>query len=350
MAECRVLGASDLASLVEAVGADALLDQLIGRLVEALDRHDDELLVTPDRTGFHYQKPELGLVEWMPSMEVGRTVAIKTVGYHPTNPVQRGLPSVLASTALYDTTTGEQRVLCEASLLTALRTGAASAVATDILAVPGASVLGVVGAGAQAVTQVHAVSRVRPIERVLAFDSSEETLATFADRLAFLDVRVEAVDLAELVGEADILCTCTSVPPGDGPVIPDVEHRPWLHVNAVGADFAGKIELPLALLERALVCPDVRSQCIAEGECQQLPTSAIGPDLAQLVQHRATYADRASSTTVFDSTGWSLEDLVAVELVLEHAEGLGIGAMVDLRPHGVDPYDPYALVGRTDRP
>jgi ornithine cyclodeaminase/alanine dehydrogenase-like protein (mu-crystallin family) len=344
--QTRVLGANDLADIVTAVGLDRLLDELIEALVHALDDHDEEVLVTPDRDGFHYEKPDLGLLEWMPSMELGRAVAIKTVGYHPTNPVQRGIPSVLASTALYDTATGELVVLAEATLLTALRTGVASAVATDILARDGEVAVGVIGAGAQAVTQVHAISRVRPLSRVLAADASAANAESLGERLAFLGVPVEAVDAERLVGQVDVLCTCTSVDPGQGPVVPDVEHRPWLHVNAVGADFAGKVELPRALLDRALVCPDVRSQCIAEGECQQLPVDAIGPDLTQLVKHRARYDVHRSTTTVFDSTGWSLEDLVAVEVVAAHAERLGIGALIDLRPDGSDPYDPYALIRR----
>ena len=340
----RVLGARDVATITASVGPDRLLDELIGGLVDALERHDEDAVHTPDRSGFHYEKPDLGLLEWMPSMELGRVVAIKTVGYHPTNPVQRGIPSVLASTALYDTATGEQLVLCEASLLTAMRTGAASAVATDILAIAGEVVVGVIGAGAQAVTQVHAISRVRPVSRVLVFDTAPETAAGLVDRIGFLDVPVHVVETADLLGEVDVLSTCTSVAPGDGPVVPETEHRAWLHVNAVGADFAGKVELPRSLLDRALVVPDVRSQCLLEGECQQLPPDAIGPDLAHLVQGRDTHAAAASTTTVFDSTGWSLEDLVAVEVVARHAERLGIGTMVDLRPDAADPYDPYALL------
>lgn len=347
MVETRVLGARDLAVLIAQVGLDALLDELIGRLVAALERHDDELLVTQDRAGFHYLKPDLGLVEWMPAMEVGRAVAIKTVAYHPSNPEQRAIPSVLATTALYDTTSGEQLALCEASTLTALRTGAASAIATDILAPEGPITLGLVGAGAQAVTQAHAISRVRTIERVLVTDTSRETATSLPARLAFLGVPVGLVDIEEvagLVATVDVLCTCTSVAPGDGPVISDGDHRAGLHVNAVGADFAGKVELPRALLERSLVVPDVRSQCLVEGECQQLDPGAIGPDLAGLVQQREHYRASAGRTTVFDSTGWSLEDMVAVELVLRHAERLGIGTMVDLQPSGVDPYDPYAVL------
>ena len=75
-------------------------------------------------------------------MDLGRRVAIKTVGYHPSNPVQRRLPSVMATTSLYDTASGELLLICDASLLTALRTGAASAVASDVLYRQGPVTLG----------------------------------------------------------------------------------------------------------------------------------------------------------------------------------------------------------------
>lgn len=344
----RVIGAGDLARIVEHIGLDSLLDELIDRLEQALQRHDEEITTTFDRAGFHYRKPDLGLLEWMPAMEVGRRVVIKTVGYHPTNPIQRALPSVLATTALYDTSSGQLLAVCEATVLTALRTGAASAIATDVLARPGPITVGVVGCGAQAVAQVHAVSRIREIERVVAVDTDPGVAATLADRLAFtgLPVEIVAPERADaLLADADVICTCTSVDPGAGPVLPDGDHRPWLHVNAIGADFAEKVELPVEHLRRSLVVPDVVSQCKAEGECQQLSDDEIGPDLAQLVRDRDTIADAARSRpTVFDSTGWSLEDLVALELVLGHAEALDLGVVVDLQATASDPYDPYGVL------
>ncbi len=343
----RVIGAGDLARIVEHLGLDSLLDELIARLEQALQRHDEEITTTFDRAGFHYRKPDLGLLEWMPAMEVGRRVVIKTVGYHPTNPVQRALPSVLATTALYDTSSGRLLAVCEATVLTALRTGAASAIATDLLARPGRITVGVVGCGAQAVAQVHAVSRIREIDRVIAVDTDAEVAATLAERLAFTGLAVETVGPEQagvLLDEADVICTCTSVDPGAGPVLPDGDHRPWLHVNAVGADFADKVELPVAHLRRSLVVPDVVSQCKAEGECQQLSDDEIGPDLAHLVRNRDDAGAASTRPTVFDSTGWSLEDLVALELVLEHAEALDLGVVVDLQAAAPDPYDPYGVL------
>ncbi len=343
----RLISVDDLASVVAAVGLDALVDELIAALGHTLGTLDPARLVTQDRTGFDYLSPTLGLIEWMPALDVGRRVSIKTVGYHPANPAASGTPSVLATTSLYDTADGRLAVICEATILTALRTGAASALATDVLAPAGAAVLGVVGCGAQAVTQVHAISRVRPITRVIAHDADPAVAATLARRLAPVlpGVAVELVDelgLGRLLAEVDVLCTCTTVAPGAGPVVPEGEHRPGLHVNAVGADFAGKRELPAGLLQQAaLVCPDVPAQCLAEGEAQQLTAADLGPDLAALVRNRAEWEGHRGQLTVFDSTGWALEDLVAAELVAGHCERLGLGTVVELQPATTDPYDPY---------
>ncbi len=345
----RIISVDDLAAVVSNVGFDPLLDELIVVLRQALATHDPRRLQTQDRTGFHYDQPGLGLVEWMPAMDVGRRVSIKTVGYHPSNPAQRNSPSVLATTSLYDTTDGRLVMICEATALTALRTGAASAIATDILAIPEASVLGVVGCGAQAVSQIHAISRVRAIRRVIAFDTDAAVSQSLPRRLATVtgEVTVEVVtedDLGRLVAESDVLCTCTTVEPGAGPVIPESEHRPWLHINAVGADFSGKLEIPTAYLHNALVIPDVPGQCLIEGESQQLLAGDLGPDLAQLARNAGEYRRYRDLLTVFDSTGWALEDLVAAELIGRHCERLDLGTTIELQPTTDDPYDPYQRI------
>jgi L-lysine cyclodeaminase len=345
-----ILGSEAVADVVTAVGLDTLLDELIAALRDGLDAHDPGQLTTFDRAGFHYTKPDLGLIEWMPALDLGRLVSIKTVGYHPTNPVQRGAPSIIASTALHDTATGRLLALCEATLLTALRTGAASALVSDILAIPAASTLGMIGCGAQAVTQIHAISRIRPIERVVAFDVNDDVAASLPSRLPIPGhVEIEIVDaggLARLVGESDIVCTATTVGIGDPPVLPDVAHRPWLHINAVGADFPGKRELAPSLLRRATVVPDVVEQCLKEGECQVLALADLGPDLVTLVKDRYAYRSLRDRLTVYDSTGWAVQDLIAAELLLGHAQRIGAGVDIEIQPTPRDPFDPYECVRR----
>jgi ornithine cyclodeaminase/alanine dehydrogenase-like protein (mu-crystallin family) len=117
-----------------------------------------------------------------------------------------------------------------------------------------------------------------------------------------------------------------------------------LHVNAVGADFPGKHELPEAFLKRCLVVPDFTEQACKEGECQNLETTDIGPDLATMVRSQGANLDGRNRLTVFDSTGYALEDLAAAELAIELAAKYNIGSSVQLAPIAGDPLDPYQLV------
>ena len=344
--ETRILGAGDLATLLDRVGRDALMDRMIEALRTRFAGHDAELVDARARAGFRYDKPELGLIEWMPTHEVGGPVVIKMVGYHPTNPTQRSLPSVLATSSMWDTETGHLLAISDSTLLTALRTGAASGLATDLMAIDTPVTVGLIGLGAQAVTQLHAISRVRNVQRVIGFDPSPEPAESFGRRIGFLDLPFElcaAEELETMASNVDVLVTCTSIDIGAGPVVGAFEPRPWLHVNAVGADFPGKLELPPELLAAALVVPDTLEQCLAEGECQQVPAQQIGPELFQVVQAESTTKEKAQ-VTVFDSTGWAVEDDVALRLVLELADEHDVGRTVQLESIPRDPYDPYGAV------
>ncbi|MEM8705167.1 MAG: ornithine cyclodeaminase family protein [Actinomycetota bacterium] len=340
-----LLRAEDLSLLLDRVGRDALMDHMLDALRNRFLEFDGESQQARARDGFRYDKPAHGLVEWMPTHEIGGPVVIKMVGYHPTNPVQRDIPSVIATTSMWDTTTGHLVAVADSTLLTALRTGAASGLATEALAIEGPITLGVVGLGAQAVTQTHAISRVREIEKVVGFDVDPEVAASFADRIGWLGLDVEILEpnaAATIAGDVDVLCTCTSAELGAPPVVAATEVRPWLHINAVGADFPGKIELPVELSRDAFVVPDTLEQCIVEGECQQVPADHIGPEIHDVLRAGDRFAGKRAERTVFDSTGWAVEDDVALRLAVRLAEEHGCGLSVTLERLPEDPYDPYA--------
>lgn len=345
--ETTVLTAQDIGRILETVGLDAFMDALIARLTRVLESYTPEAIATPTRHGFQYADAQhMGLLEWMPAMQVGSRVTLKMVGYHPGNPARFGLPTILSTASVFDVRTGHLLGMADATVLTAMRTGAASAVASRALARADASSLGLIGAGAQAVTQLHALSRIFPLEQVYVFDSDVAVARSFASRVAHLaiDARIEVVPLPTLVEGSDILCTATSVDVGAGPVFLDQGLRPWVHINAVGADFPGKVEVPLSVLKRAFVCPDFLEQALKEGECQQLEPQDIGATLVEVVRTPCTFADARAQISVFDSTGWALEDQLALELLLEHARTLGIGQSLTLEVCSADPKDPYGFL------
>lgn len=344
-----ILDSSDIRSVVEKVGIDRLMDDLIGRLIESIEEYDPAVAQVPPRGGVHYLEPEWGLIEAMPAHFGLSGTTVKLVGYHPANPIKHDFPSVVASLCVFDSTRGHLVGFLDGTFLTALRTGAASAVSSKYLANPDSRTVGIIGCGAQAVTQLHALSRCFDLKRVIAYDLDPEVAATLSDRVSFLDLEIEVVDsgaLPRLLEESDILCTCTSSAPGDGPIFQDFANRSNLHINAIGSDFRGKIELPFALLKRSVVCPDFHAQAIAEGDCQQLEEAMIGPDLKEVIQNQAKYSRLQSELTVFDSTGWALEDHVSALIVLEYARELGIGRDIAFECLPPDPKDPYSFFTR----
>jgi ornithine cyclodeaminase/alanine dehydrogenase-like protein (mu-crystallin family) len=195
------------------------------------------------------------------------------------------------------------------------------------------------------VTQLHALSRVFQLERVLIYDTDPAATASFAERASFIPITIEAVSLDTLEANSDIICTATTVEVGQGPVIQGNNLKPGIHINAVGSDLPGKTELPLHLLQRSLVCPDFPEQALREGECQQLAQGApLGPSFFDLVKNQSDYRKFQGQSTVFDSTGFALEDLVVFRLLHRHALAMGLGQRIELEATPSDPKNPYSCL------
>ncbi len=342
--ETLIIDKHDIKRLVLKVGLDALMRELTAAMPEAIIASHQGQLKAPKRSGFSYHRPQLGLVEWMPAMRTAGPVCVKTVGYHPNNPSALDLPTILSTVSLYDTRNGHLLGIADATFLTALRTGAASAVASRLLAKPDARVLGMIGCGAQAVSQIHALTLAFPsIEEVLYMDCDAANERSLCSRLAPLSLPQKplAKPVEDIVAKSDILCTATSVDIGAGPVFHEGPCQPWLHVNAVGSDFPGKTEVPVGLLRRAFVCPDFEAQAVVEGECQQLLPDEIDASIGAVASDPDQFAKKRECLTIFDSTGWAVEDLVAMELLLSYANELELGQRVELESISTEPHNPY---------
>ncbi|HSJ64053.1 MAG TPA: ornithine cyclodeaminase family protein [Gemmatimonadaceae bacterium] len=344
MATTLLLGKDDLRSLVEAVGLDRLMDLSIEHIEQLLHSQGSDALEIPARQGFVDVSGETSVMEWMPILRRRHHTLIKHVGYHPSNPAVRDLPTILSVLALFDEASGHMRTICDGTFLTAIRTGAASAVASRVLALPESRTLGLVGCGAQAVTQLHALTRVFPLDTILYFDRDPETQASFPHRAARFAVELQAAGPDEIAQRSDIICTVTSVAAHAGPVIALTDCADWLHVNAVGSDLPGKTELPVAFLRGGLVVPDFTPQAAREGESQQLEPAQIGPELHEIVKHPNRYQAWRHRHTVFDSTGFALEDLAVLEVLEALAAEHGIGSDVEIEAIGSDPHDPYGFL------
>ncbi|AGZ41992.1 ornithine cyclodeaminase family protein [Actinoplanes friuliensis] len=329
-----------VAKLVEMNGRDHFMDLLIRNLRTAFRAESKGH--TPPRGGFLRCPGDTGVIEWMPHHRAGESMTLKLVAYTPSNPERLNLPTIIGTLTRYDDVTGHLEAVSDGVLLTAFRTGAASAVASSLLARPDSRTLGLVGAGAQAVTQAHALSRIFPLERILVTDAEPSHAASYADRVDFLGLDVRVADVEEIERESDIICTATTVGVGAGPVLPGTSLRPDVHINAIGADLVGKFELPVAVLRSATVVPDHFAQARAEGECQQLADDEVGPDLMTLCARPQEAVALRSGRTVFDSTGFALEDHVAFSTLIELAAEAGVGDRVALEHLPEDALNPYS--------
>ena len=252
--------------------------------------------------------------------EGGLGASVKLVTVMPDNPA-RGLPTIHAIVVWFDAETGRPVALLDGETVTAMRTGAASGVATRLLARSDAATLAVIGAGAQAEWQIRAVLIARPIRRVLVYARSPEHREGFAARMAEITgIETEAADTAEAaVRAADVVCCATT---SSDPVF-DVEWlRPGAHVNGIGAFRLGMVELPPEVFARAgVVAVDSRAAAMEEaGDLVAAVESGLvaEEDLVEIgsVDHAWAGSRDANVVTVFKSVGLAIQDVAASELIV----------------------------------
>jgi alanine dehydrogenase len=258
---------------------------------------------------------------------------LKWVNVHPGNPAQ-GLLTVMAKILLNDPETGLEFADLDGTHVTDYRTGAAGGVAASYLARPDAARLGVVGAGAQARTQIEAALKVRPINEILIFARNREHAAALAGFVsATFGVKARATaEVAEAVAGQDIVVTTT---PSRTPVVKREWVSPGTHINAIGADAAGKQELEPAILTAAKVVVDDWAQASHSGEINlpltrgQLSPEQIYASLGDIVAGKKPGRETSQEITVFDSTGLIIQDLALGLAVYQRARERGLGEVKD---------------------
>jgi ornithine cyclodeaminase len=223
------------------------------------------------------------------------------------------LPRHSSTIVLLNPATGRLSAVVEAAAANAYRTAAADALAVQALARADARTLTVIGTGHQALHEVRAVSRVRPISRVLVVGRRPDVARTFAAEVtALTGLPAEPVDARTGVGAADVLVTATTA---REPLFEADWVAPGTHISAMGADGPGKQELPVALYDHASLFCDLPEQSRAIGEFQHAPSAApvaLGAVLAGTAEGRTSQED----VTVFDSSGFALQDLTLAAALL----------------------------------
>lgn len=238
---------------------------------------------------------------------------LKVGSYFPSNDA-RGLPRHASTILLFDQTTGRIGAVIEGAIVNCYRTAAADAVATDALARPDATVMALFGTGHQAMFEVQAIARIRPLTRVLVVGRDPARTSAFVEKLRASGQPAEAAPAEAAIRAADIIVTATT---STAPLFQADWVRPGTHVSSMGSDAPGKQELPPELFAKARLFCDLPSQSARIGEFQHavpdLPLTAIGAVLNGTTPGRET----ADDITVFDSSGISLQDLCIGRAILD---------------------------------
>jgi len=261
---------------------------------------------------------------------VDDAAGVKWVNVHPDNPEKFDLPTVMGIVVYSDPETAYPLAIMDGTTLTRLRTGAAAGVATQHLAPPNASSLGLLGAGQQAHTQLEAIASIADLNRVMLSDLDDEAIEHFIEIESDRDITIEVATPKE-VANCDVISTTT---PARTPIL----KREWItdgtHINAMGADAAGKQELESDILADSKVVIDDWEQCSHSGEINVsvsegiIDQSDIFADLGEVVTGEIGPAN--DDITVFDSTGLAIQDIAVARLVYESASDQGIGSEFQL--------------------
>ncbi|MDD1728914.1 MAG: ornithine cyclodeaminase family protein [Methanospirillum sp.] len=252
----------------------------------------------------------------MPSYLPGLRIAgVKVVNVHPDNRT-KGLPTVMGMIILLDPPSGKPVAILNATALTDLRTGAAAAVATEVLSSEKTGTLGIIGAGRQALSGLLAISEVFQVESVKVWSRNEKTATRFTEKFPDLNITVTNLEQAS---DATVLLTAT---PSTKSLIKDEWIADGTHINAIGADAPGKQELDPNLLTRSQIFVDDRKQAVHSGEVNVpirdglLSAEDITGTLGEVLIGKIGRSD-PESVTIFDSTGIAITDLAAASVALQ---------------------------------
>lgn len=339
----KIISVESLIKLLKRHGFDNYMMDLIKALKRDFGRWQS-FTKTP-RPAMHVPH---GVLELMPICDNETYYTFKYVNCHPNNPLI-GQQTVVATGQLVRIDTGYPLMFSEMTILTAMRTAATSALATDLMARQDAHTLALIGTGAQSEFQVLALELVRDIKEVRYFDIDSKAMDKFERNLSKKSIKlVRCKSVKEAVIGADIITVCTASK-AHVDVIKNEWVRTGVHINAIGGDSPGKTELNLNILLRSRIVVEYFDQSLIEGEIQRLgkekASKLVYAQLYELVNGSKKGRENDEEITLFDSVGIALEDYSALRLTYELAEKYSIGEERNLTPLTKDPKDLICQIG-----
>ena len=279
-----------------------------------------------------------GLGLYMPAYlkEMG-ALACKVVTSYKNNPVKHNRPTIMGKVLLQDPETGDVICIMDGGYLTAVRTGAASGVATKYLARDDKSQkVGIFGAGVQAKAQLWAMAVARDLAKAYVYDIADEAVTEFIKEMSIkLNLEVVQADSPDhILEEADIICTATSSPT---PIFNGERVREGTHINSVGSHVPEARELDTAIIKRSKVIADSYEACLHEAGDIMIPIqegaidkSHLYAELGEIITGRKQSRADDREITLFKSNGLAIQDVATAKLVYDKAVQARIGTEVEL--------------------
>ncbi len=330
MADLRILDAGEVRQALP-------MSQAIAGMKEAYQHLSAGRARVPLRS--HIDVPAYGGTTLiMPAyLEETGDLAVKIVSVFPGN-VKQQEPAINALVLVLDDVTGRPVALLEGSALTAIRTGAASGAATDVLARRDARIAAIFGSGVQARTQLEAICTVRAIQSVRVYSLDRDQGKQFAASMAGygpVPDEIEVVDSpTAAVAGADIICTATT---STTPVFDGRDLEPGAHVNAIGAFKPDMQEVDAETIIRSLVVVDSVEAVMEEAGDLLVPLAAgqisddhIYAELGQILNGDKPGRIQSKQITYFKSVGIAIQDAIAGRIALQNAVAQNLGSLISL--------------------
>lgn len=265
----------------------------------------------------------------------GGALGLKLVSVFESN-IPHGLPLIHSVVLAVDPQTGAPQALIEGSSLTAIRTGAASGAATDVLARPDAAVAAIFGSGVQARRQLEAVCTVRHIKRVWVYSlAGAEAFAAEMSGYGPIpaDIRIARTP-REAVENADVICTATT---SHTPVFDGHDLKLGTHINGIGSYTPQMQENDATTVRRARVIVDSIEAVLAEAGDLIIPLNAgeitrehINSELGEVIVGEKPGRTSPQQITFFKSVGVAVQDAMAASILLHNGSAMGLGTVIDL--------------------
>ena len=327
--------------LVLAIGVERFLTELTAYL-----EHDFRRWTLFDKTPRVASHSHEGVIELMPASD-GHHYGFKYVNGHPLNG-RTGRQTVTAFGVLAEVANGYPVLMSEMTLLTALRTGATSAMAARYLAPPDARTMAIIGNGAQSEFQALAFRATLGIRRLRLYDIDPSATRKCGANLVQMGFDVATcTSTQDAVRGADIITTVTA-DKQYATILTDNQIGSGVHINAVGGDCPGKTELHPDILRRANIVVEYTPQTRVEGEIQQMPPDHPVTELWQVMTGQAPGRRSPADITLFDSVGFAIEDFSALRYVRDQVVARAIFQELDLLADPDDPRDLFGMLLRAE--